>query len=122
MSNSNHGGMSAPGKASETGAVNVLLEWDYLAARAHESDDFSSDHYRDAAIARAAIVTLIAERDATVKLAEGLEAAYQKARNSAAGYSNYCDDNANTRRCERELDEAEKLCREAIDAARKGSG
>ncbi len=40
-----------------------------------------------------------------------LKKAYQLARNSAAGYSNYCDDSANTRICEKELEEAERVFR-----------
>ena len=42
--------------------------------------------------------------------------AYAKMRNSAAGYSNYCDDNALTRRCERDYTAAEDLYRAAIKA------
>jgi hypothetical protein len=63
------------------------------------------------AYATAATAALRAEMDA-------LLAAYRKMRNSAAGYSNYCDDTANTRRCEREYEEAEAMFR-AIDAAMK---
>lgn len=37
--------------------------------------------------------------------------AYLKMRNSAAGYSLYCEDSATTRRCEREYKEAEDLYR-----------
>ena len=51
-------------------------------------------------------------------LKELLEA-YRKMRNSAAGYSNFCDDNANTRRCERDFVAAEALYRAAIQAALK---
>lgn len=47
---------------------------------------------------------------------EALRKAYWKMRNSAAGYSNYCDDNANTRRCERDYTEGEALYRAAIKA------
>jgi len=49
-------------------------------------------------------------------LKELLEA-YRKMRNSAAGYSNFCDDNANTRRCERDFVAAEELYRAAIAKA-----
>jgi hypothetical protein len=49
-------------------------------------------------------------------LKELLEA-YRKMRNSAAGYSNFCDDNANTRRCERDFVAAEALYRAAIAKA-----
>lgn len=48
---------------------------------------------------------------------EALRGAYQKMRNAAAGYSNYCIENANTRRCERDYTEAENLFRAAIDEA-----
>lgn len=58
---------------------------------------------------------------ALVKEVEALRAAYHKARNAAAGFSNYCPDSANSRRCERDLDEAERMFR-AIDAARAESG
>ena len=43
--------------------------------------------------------------------------AYNKMRNSAAGYSNFCDDNANTRRCERDYVAAEDMYRAAISKA-----
>jgi hypothetical protein len=43
--------------------------------------------------------------------------AYNKMRNSAAGYSNFCDDNANTRRCERDFVAAEALYRAVITRA-----
>ena len=45
---------------------------------------------------------------------EGLRKAYWKMRNSAAGYSNYCEDSASTRRCERDYEEGEALYRAAI--------
>jgi hypothetical protein len=73
------------------------------------SDFFTADQMH--AYATAATAALRAELDA-------LRAAYRKMRNSAAGYSNYCDDTANTRRCEREYEEAEAMFR-AIDAAMK---
>jgi hypothetical protein len=47
---------------------------------------------------------------------EALRKAYWKMRNSAAAYGNYCDDNANTRRCERDYIEGEALYRSAIKA------
>lgn len=47
---------------------------------------------------------------------EALRKAYWKMRNSAAAYGNYCDDNANTRRCERDYIEGEALYRAAIKA------
>ena len=40
--------------------------------------------------------------------------AYRIMCNSAAGYSNYCEDSANTRRCEREFEEAEAIFCAAI--------
>jgi hypothetical protein len=45
---------------------------------------------------------------------EALKKAYRKMRNAAAGYSNYCDDSASVRRCERDMDEAESMYRAAI--------
>ena len=45
---------------------------------------------------------------------EGLRKAYWKMRNSAAGYSNFCEDSASTRRCERDYEEGEALYRAAI--------
>ena len=43
--------------------------------------------------------------------------AYRKMCNSAAGYSNYCEDSASTRRCERDFEEAENIFRAAIAKA-----
>ena len=40
--------------------------------------------------------------------------AYRKMYNSAASYSNYCEDSASTRRCERDFEEAENIFRAAI--------
>jgi hypothetical protein len=40
-----------------------------------------------------------------------LRKAYWKMRNAAAGYSNFCDDSASVRRCERDYEEAESLFR-----------
>lgn len=40
---------------------------------------------------------------------DALRKAYLKMRDSAAGYSNFCEDNASTRRCEREYAEAQSL-------------
>ena len=37
---------------------------------------------------------------------EGLKKAYWKMRNAAGGYSLYCEESANSRRCEREYTEA----------------
>jgi hypothetical protein len=47
-----------------------------------------------------------------VKATDILEKAYWKARNSAAGLTNYCEDSASVRRYERELEEAEALFEE----------
>ena len=44
---------------------------------------------------------------------ELLKKAYHFARNAAAGLTNYCEETASTRRCERELEQAEKYYREA---------
>lgn len=51
---------------------------------------------------------------------EALRAAYRKMRDAAAGYSNYCEDSASVRRCERDMEQAESMYH-AIDAARKES-
>lgn len=40
-----------------------------------------------------------------------LRSAYWKMRNAAAGYSNFCDENASTRRCDRDYEDAEDLFR-----------
>lgn len=48
---------------------------------------------------------------------EALRKAYLKMRNAAAGYSNYCDDSASVRRCERDMDEAESMYRAALAKA-----
>ena len=45
---------------------------------------------------------------------EALRKAYWKMRNAAAGYSNYCEESASTRRCEREYTEAEEMFRAAM--------
>ena len=52
---------------------------------------------------------------------EALRKAYWKMRNSAAAYGNYCDDNANTRRCERDYIEGEALYRSAIKAVEENT-
>lgn len=46
---------------------------------------------------------------------EELRKAYRKMRNSAAGYSNFCEGSASTRRCERDYDEAEDIYRSTIN-------
>lgn len=56
-----------------------------------------------------ALLKAEAQRDALLK-------AYRKMKNVAAGYSNYCDDNGNTRRLEREFEEADSIARAAIAA------
>lgn len=69
-----------------------------------------------AACAIRTIVALIAERDALRELIEAagkVKRAYWLARNSAAGLTNYCPESANSRRCERELDEAERIYRDS---------
>lgn len=64
-------------------------------------------------------------KDAAIKEAQGLQAmldkelaqvevireAFVKMRNVAAGYSNYCEDSASTRRLDRELEVADELYR-----------
>lgn len=48
---------------------------------------------------------------------EALRAAYWKMRNAAAGYSNYCDDSASVRRCERDMVQAEIMYQAALAKA-----
>ena len=60
---------------------------------------------------------LVAENERLHEMNQELTKAYNKMRNSAAGYSNSCDDNANTRRCERDYVAAEALYRAAIAKA-----
>ena len=61
--------------------------------------------------ARAAVAELI-------EAADKAKRAYWLARNSAAGLTNYCEESASTRHCERELAEAERIYRESgFDAA-----
>ena len=43
-----------------------------------------------------------------------LRKAYRAMKNVAAGYSNYCEESASTRGCEREFTEAEELFRAAL--------
>ena len=57
--------------------------------------------------ARGSLLRLQAENEA-------LRKAYWKMRNAAAGYSNYCEESASTRRCEREYTEAEEMFRAAM--------
>ena len=52
-----------------------------------------------------------AAHQSAVDIIEGLEKAYWLARNSAAGLTNYCEETGSTRRCERELEEAEQIYR-----------
>lgn len=47
-----------------------------------------------------------------------LTKAYRKMYNAAAGYSNYCEDSASVRRCERDFEEADAMFRVAL--AQKG--
>lgn len=56
----------------------------------------------------------VARRREEIKL---LKKAYHKARNSAAGLTNYCEESASTRRCEKELEEAENLFRQTLKGA-----
>ena len=51
---------------------------------------------------------------------EALRAAYWKMRNAAAGYSNYCEDSASVRRCERDMVQAESMYREATYCKTEG--
>ena len=52
---------------------------------------------------------LRAEQDALRRKMEKLKRAYALARNSAAGLTNYCEESASTRRCEKELEKAESI-------------
>lgn len=57
----------------------------------------------------------ISENERLANENEMLRKAYRKMRNVAASYSNFCEESASTRRCEREYEEAESLFR-SIDA------
>lgn len=48
-----------------------------------------------------------------IDAADKAKRAYWLARNSAAGLTNYCEESANSRRCERELGEAERIYRDS---------
>lgn len=52
-----------------------------------------------------------AAHQSAVEIIEQLEEAYLLARNSAAGFTCYCEDSPSTRRCERQLEEAEQVYR-----------
>jgi hypothetical protein len=78
----------------------------------------SSGVYRPSAEAAAELRRLVAENARLHEMNQELTKAYNKMRNSAAGYSNFCDDNANTRRCERDYVAAEDLYRAAIAKAK----
>ena len=52
-----------------------------------------------------------AAHQSAVEIIEQLEKAYWLARNAAAGLTNYCEESGGTRRCERELEEAEQIYR-----------
>jgi len=67
--------------------------------------------------AAAELRRLVAENERLHEMNRDLLNAYNKMRNSAAGYSNFCDDNANTRRCERDYVAAEDMYRAAIAKA-----
>lgn len=47
----------------------------------------------------------------TIEIVSALEKAYKLARDSAAGLTNHCEENGSTRRCERELEEADSIYR-----------
>lgn len=82
---------------------------------ADELDDIHTTHV--ARNAAAELRRLVAENKRLHEMNQELTKAYNKMRNSAAGYSNFCDDNANTRRCERDYVAAEDLYRAAIAKA-----
>lgn len=58
---------------------------------------------------RAAHAGLAGEVRELVEALKLAKCAYWLARNSAAGLTNYCEESASSRRCERELSEAESL-------------
>jgi hypothetical protein len=76
---------------------------------------YSSLRFREETAAE--LRRLVAENERLHEMNQELTKAYNKMRNSAAGYSNFCDDNANTRRCERDYVAAEDLYRAAIAKA-----
>jgi len=67
--------------------------------------------------AAAELRRLVAENERLHEMNQELIKAYNKMRNSAAGYSNYCEDSAGTRRCERDYLAAEDMFRAAIAKA-----
>lgn len=75
-------------------------------AEAYCYDAGASNAAQNMKAARAAVAELI-------EAADKAKRAYWLARNSAAGLTNYCPESANSRRCERELDEAERIYRES---------
>jgi hypothetical protein len=97
--------------SEKTEALRLAAALGNLEATGHCSDSVSLTD-RSEAIADAAAAEL---RRLSIEN-EALRKAYWKMRNSAAAYGNYCDDNANTRRCERDYIEGEALYRAAIKA------
>ena len=67
------------------------------------------------------IEALEAELAAAHAVKQGIVKAYYKMYNAAAGYSNYCEDSASVRRCERDFDEGHKLFIAAMAAGEKAS-
>jgi hypothetical protein len=67
--------------------------------------------------AAAELRRLHAENERLHEMNQELIKAYNKMRNSAAGYGNYCEDSAGTRRCERDYLAAEDMFRAAIAKA-----
>ena len=67
--------------------------------------------------AAAELRRLYAENERLYEMNQELIKAYNKMRNSAAGYGNYCEDSAGTRRCERDYLAAEDMFRAVITKA-----
>lgn len=49
------------------------------------------------------------------KRCEDLKKAYWLAKNAAAGLTNYCEESASTRKCEKELEKSEMIYRDTVE-------
>jgi len=62
------------------------------------------------------------EKAELIELIKRTEKAYQLARNAAAGLTNYCEESASVRGCEKELEQSEYMYREIKDALERMEG
>lgn len=63
-------------------------------------------------IERCMKAAILADREKQDYKIKQLKKVFSLARNSAAGLTNYCEESPSTRRCERKLEEADKLYQE----------